>query len=517
MHAPAPPESRSLGSRPRAFLDLFRDPASTFLVVGAVVGFVLCFLVPRFAGIDESGHFARAYQLQTGRLVPVEWSVPSGREAGRFGEPAQGGGACLPVEVIADMNRDLARYGAHQLADQGAAPSLVAATEAATRNSDAELVVGLPPCGGGERFFRFASFAWYSPIPYLPAAVGVGLANGLGGSTGVMLLTGRVLTLAVYLGIVYVAIRRSPVGRWALAITALLPAAMFEAATSLSPDAMTIALSLLVISSALRMTFSSTERSSTERSSTSASPCACRRAYLLEAGALSVALGLCKPSYAFVALCYLLPVIGARRHRTWWALGLPVLAGLGVSARWQSATEHLFICDSAFFDITPDPAAQRHAALTEPWRLVGASCRAIADFGGGWTKDLAGVGDRVVGWSTGVSLVVLVVFMFLAVQRDSRERFDLSWGRRGSLLGVAAVTYMAVIAGWVIYCEAPPLEVTLKPHARLFLPLLALVPLALSLPRGRLAARLASARVPLALVLVPFEAVWLVAVAGKML
>ena len=85
------------------------------------------------------------------------------------------------------------------------------------------------------------------------------------------------------------------------------------------------------------------------------------------------------------------------------------------------------------------------------------------------------------------------------------------------MLGVAAVTYMAVIAGWVIYCEAPPLEVTLKPHARLFLPLLALVPLALSLPRGRLAARLASARVPLALVLVPFEAVWLVAVAGKML
>jgi hypothetical protein len=507
VRTPAPPESRSLGSRSRSLLDLFRDPATTFLIVGGVVGIVLCFLVPRFAGIDESGHFARAYQLQTGQIVPVEWSAPPGVPADRFGAEAEGGGACLPTEVIAAVRRDLARYQVHQLTELGR-PSLAAAAEAATHQQDHTLVAALPPCGDGERFFRFASFAWYSPVPYLPAAVGVGLADRLGGSVGMMLLAGRVVALGAYLAIVYVAIRRSPVGRWALAITALLPAAMFQAATSLSPDALTIALSLLVISSALRMTYSATEPGPMAR---------LPRAYLVEAGVLSIALGLCKPSYAFVALCYLLPLIGARRDRSWWALGLPVVAGIGVSALWQSATEHLFICDSVFFGVQVDPGAQRHAAVTEPWRLVGASCRALADFGGDWTKDLAGVGDRVVGWSLGASLVVLALFMFLAVQRDTREGFDLSLGRRGALLAIALFTYLAVIVGWVIYCEAPPLHVGLKPHARLFVPLLALVPLALSFPLRSRAGRLASGAVPLSLLLVPFEAVWLVALAVKML
>ena len=58
--------------------------------------------------------------------------------------------------------------------------------------------------------------------------------------------------LAVYVAIVAFAIRRSPRGRWALCAVALIPVAVFQSASSLSPDAFTNAVALLVVSSALR-------------------------------------------------------------------------------------------------------------------------------------------------------------------------------------------------------------------------------------------------------------------------
>ena len=55
-----------------------------------------------------------------------------------------------------------------------------------------------------------------------------------------------------------------------------------------------------------------------------------------------------------------------------------------------------------------------------------------------------------------------------------------------------------------------PVRIDIPPHARLFLPGLALVPLALEVTRGR-AGRLALGRVPVSVLLVPFEVVWLAA------
>ena len=65
------------------------------------------------------------------------------------------------------------------------------------------------------------------------------------------------------------------------------------------------------------------------------------------------------------------------------------------------------------------------------------------------------------------------------------------------------------------YCESPPVRVGIPPHARLFLPALALVPLALEISRGRLG-RSAAGRLPLPLVLIPFEVAWLVALGSQM-
>jgi len=467
-------------------LGTFRSPATTFLVAAGAVGIVLVFLVPPFAGIDEGGHFARVYQLGTGRIVP---------DSAVRGAPT-GGGACLPVEVAAGIAREGARYEVHL-----ASGAQQRALRAAVQSSDKKLASSLPRCGTGGRFWSFSTFAWYSPLPYLPQAVAAaGVRIGGGGVVG-MLLAARLACLLTYVGIAWVAIRRAPVGRWALCITALLPVALFQGATSVSPDAVTTAMALLVISSALRMTADPSPK--------------LPRPFLVEAVLLSVALGLCKPSYVVVALCYLLPLLGPARRRAYWPLGIAVAAGVGISALWQATQAHLFVCDTGLFGERPDPAQQRHALVANPLRLVGAGCRAVVDNGGKWSSDLVTVGGRVVAWPEQVAVLVLIALLFLAVQRDPRERFQLHWHQRAFVAFVFVVAYFAVIAGWIIYCEAPPVHVGIPPDARLFLPALALIPLALEVSHGRLG-RLASGRVPVSLVLVPFEIVWLVALGMQM-
>ena len=95
------------------------------------------------------------------------------------------------------------------------------------------------------------------------------------------------------------AIKRSPRSKWALCAIGLLPVAVFQSASSVSHDALTTAVSLLVLSSALRA-LDPPEGTS-------------NRALFVEALLLSAALGLCKPIYVVIAFCYLLPLLGPRR------------------------------------------------------------------------------------------------------------------------------------------------------------------------------------------------------------
>ena len=429
--------------------------------------------------------------MSTGRFVPVD-AVP--------GAPS-GGGACLPLDVAAGIKRESARYQVHVFSGVAGLEQPLREAQADERASDAQLAKSMPACGAGGRFRSFASFAWYSPLPYVPQAAAVALVRVGGGGVVGMLLAARLACLLAYVGVAWVAIRRAPVGRWALCITALLPAALFQGATSVSPDALTTAMALLVISSALRMTASAEPR--------------LPRAFLVEAVLLSVALGLCKPSYVVVALCYLLPLLSPSRRRAYWPLGIAVAAGIGVSTLWQTTQSHLFVCDNGFFGVQLDPSRQRHTIATNPLRLVGAGCRALVDYRGKWSGDLATIGARVVDWRVEVAVVVLIGFLFLAVPRDPVERFALQWPQRVFVALVFVAAYFAVITGWIVYCETPPVHVGIPPHARLFVPALALLPLALEIPRGRLG-RLAAGRVPITLVLIPFEIAWLIALVTQM-
>ena len=99
---------------------------------------------------------------------------------------------------------------------------------------------------GSETFLLSGGVAYFPE--YVPQMIGAGIGLLLHCDFVTLFLLGRFTNLAFYCLCVYVALRRTPVYKELLGITALLPMALHQAA-SLSYDAFIVALSLLYIAS----------------------------------------------------------------------------------------------------------------------------------------------------------------------------------------------------------------------------------------------------------------------------
>jgi uncharacterized membrane protein len=441
---------------------LLRDPAKCFVVVAALVGVALAFGVPRMSGLDETAHFARAYRISEASLVPDE-------------QAGTGGVVCLPAQVV----RTAERLREDALEENPA--------------FDGSGSKHFERCGDGRLAFDVATFAWYSPLGYAPQAVGIAAVRIVGADVATSDLAARLALLAAYVALVAVAIRRAPIGRWAFVAVALLPAAVLEAATSVSAGPITMAVAMLVVSSALRMCSPSDVRPTSR--------------LVVEAAGLTIALALCKPSYLVVGLCYLLPLLGVGARRERWPIVLPLVGAGAVSVLWQRATDHLFVCDVRYFGVTTDADLVTERLVGDPLRFVGALVNAVIDFGGDWIEQLVRFGDRELTWPTYVCVLVFAGFALLAMQRDRESDVPLGAVRRSVFATALVIGVVVVLAAWLVYCSFPEIDFTSSPHARLFLPVLVLLPLALGPFRGRLAA-LGSIQLPVAIGLVGFYVIW---------
>jgi hypothetical protein len=264
--------------RGRDLLAWFRNPLTTFLVLGIAAGAYLACVVPHFGGIDEPAHFYRSYQISTGTFLPEK-------------EGSKGfGGACIPRDVIRAQRADSRVYAEHQLKG---------VVDAETGKPIVYDPGPIQPCptDPGEGFVTFSTFPSF--VPYLPQAASVFVTRNLGMGADGMLVVARFVVLAMYVALVGVAIARSPRSKWALAAVGLVPVAVYQSASSISHDAFTTAIALVVVSSALRA-LDPPEGTST-------------RALVIEAVILSALLGSVKPMYVVIAALYLLPRLSPKR------------------------------------------------------------------------------------------------------------------------------------------------------------------------------------------------------------
>jgi hypothetical protein len=476
-------EASDPGTPPRGRdpLRLFREPLATFLLLAIAAGAYLACVVPHFAGIDEPAHFYRSYQLSRGTLLP--------EKLGKQGFS----GACIPRDVIRAQRADSSVFAAHQLKG---------VVDAETGKPIVYRPGPIPACPTDpkEGFVTFSTFP--SPVPYAPQTAAVFVTRELGFGTDVMLVVARFAVLAVYVALVGVAIARSPRSKWALCAVGLLPVAVFQSASSISHDAFTTAIALLVVSSALRALDPPPDTST--------------RALLIEALVLSAVLGSCKPVYVVIAALYLLPLLGARRRTDRWPLVFAPVLGVLVSVAWNAGVGDVWKTDAGYFFIHVDDATQKHELLHRPWDFGADLVRTGWHYAWNWTHTLFTVGPSVTRGPAILAVLALVVYVMSSLQRARREARDpLSWWHRGLVLLVLLAGVVLVAAANYIYWTEPGQSQIGGIQPRYFMPLVALIPVAVgSLPwrwadTGR-------ARFPIPLLLAPTLVVFCTIVTFKM-
>lgn len=94
----------------------------------------------------------------------------------------------------------------------------------------------------------------YSPLPYIIPTLAVFIGKSLGLSTFVTFYLGRLANLFLYIVIIFLAIKYTPIQKWVFVLLALMPMALYEAA-SFSSDGFNIAISFLLIAYILKLAF----------------------------------------------------------------------------------------------------------------------------------------------------------------------------------------------------------------------------------------------------------------------
>ncbi|MBF6136053.1 DUF2142 domain-containing protein [Nocardia otitidiscaviarum] len=204
----------------------FGTAALAFVVVAGVFGALFAVATPPFWGHDEITQFGRAYQVAHGGFTPEQ--IADDRDVAYGGQ--------VPTSIDALMSYAFGDYNNNpeepdpMVADPGVYDRL-----------------GAAPVTSETRDVWFTNTAAYSPVPYIPAALGIRLSEALDLSVGALNTVTRLSGLLAYVLIVGFALRtlRGHRVQWLAFTVAVLPIAVFQAGT-VTADTMTNALAILV-------------------------------------------------------------------------------------------------------------------------------------------------------------------------------------------------------------------------------------------------------------------------------
>jgi hypothetical protein len=188
------------------------------LILGAIGSLPLAILTPPFQAPDEVQHFYRAYQLSEFQLrAEVQDGVAGGTLP-----------SSLPQLVKASVyTRDGIAYPA---------------TPAPFANTFQLKSIPLDP--SARRFIAFPGSAFYSPLPYLPQAMGIAVGRAMGSGPLLLLYLGRLFNCLSALTLLCLTVHFAPFAKEAFILAGLLPMSLYLYA-SLSPDAAVIGCALL--------------------------------------------------------------------------------------------------------------------------------------------------------------------------------------------------------------------------------------------------------------------------------
>jgi uncharacterized membrane protein len=213
MQEPVEPTQRFQFS----FRQFCASPAQAFLVLGLTFGLLFLVVLPPFQVPDEPAHLYRGYQVAEGRIVAERHNGAAG--------------GWLPKSLLETVNVWTGRipFRSQEKVDGQQFQS----TQTLPLNQD-DLT-----------FISFMSSA-YSPVPYLPQAIGISLGKWLNLPPLFILYLGRFTNLIVATLITFFSIKIIPGFKWIFFLLALTPMAVNQRA-SLSADALLNGVAFLLI------------------------------------------------------------------------------------------------------------------------------------------------------------------------------------------------------------------------------------------------------------------------------
>lgn len=204
-----------MGKHIEKLQELLAKPQRIFLILSAILGIIYVFLNPPMRSPDEHYHFLRAYEISKGGIM---------------------GGVMYPQEVL-DFAVGLHKRNFELFKGNKATVYGIGEIGELSKIKDAGKEVYVE---GNPRT------TIYSPVPYLPAAIGIFAANLIGVPALVMLYFARITTLVASTVLLYYAIKITPRFKYVMLFLALTPVSIMLK-SSVSADAITTSLSFLFV------------------------------------------------------------------------------------------------------------------------------------------------------------------------------------------------------------------------------------------------------------------------------
>jgi uncharacterized membrane protein len=403
--------------------------ARTYLVTALVGGVIMVFLSPPFQAPDEPNHFFRAQALSEGDFV-----------AKRTGNVV---GAPMSSAIVAWVFGVFDGIAGHPERKQ----SFDLLWARRDRGPDDQ----------GITFVDFRNSALYSPIAYIPQALGLGLGRLLRLPLLDAYYLGRLLTLASGVVLCYWTATRLPYGQLTFVMIALCPTFLFEQA-SFSADGPTCALAAAFCGTTLV-------------TSTAAGPLSRRDVIGLSIlGALAV---LTKPSSAplpLMALLLLRRATGSPPGRPWREAMVIIGISWAAMLAWSLVVSGLYVIANPAPGI--DPAGQWEWIKAHPIRFAAILLQTLQTA----YRPLFYSAVGVLGWLD-TPLTARYVWLFsVALLASGIVAGPRSARSSGPERGLAAVLVLStyILIGFISYLTWTPLAAPLIGglQGRYFLPLI---------------------------------------------
>lgn len=259
------------------------------------------------------------------------------------------------------------------------------------------------------KFYTFSNKSLYAFASYLPQAFGVGLGSLFGASIVWQSLLGKIFNYAFFVLLIYLSIKYIPFKKMLVFFISFLPMTMQEA-VSLSPDAMTIAVSIALISFILYF------RNGPEK--------ALQKKHFIILSALLIALSLCKIVY--LPLCFLIFLIPTKcfqsKKQKYLFCGILSLFVIALNLVWLKTSSQYLVA----FESRSNSSLQLQYILHNPLRYIIIIFATIDSFSIAYLEQLVGhsLGTFNVSTSSVMVIISLGILFYLTFKanKDKKSR-----------------------------------------------------------------------------------------------